>query len=962
MSWNLVLQVSSFALSLIGFILALYVLALNFRHAANRHLSLMLLIFAASNLFAGLILDPSITRDNAVLLTYGLGTTAPAFQFALMLLMVVLLKPTWMSGKWGRINRRWLWWPLYALMWVPGLLTLLDVNLGTRFWYTGLDAAYQGGFVELSDYASGSLASLLRILSFMVVPLISILVTLYVAWRGQRVTSETRRLAWLLFGAQFVAAAIQFAASDLSGVLFTSISGAVYIVAYGYAAFQQMVSERRLQRGRLQGRMVFLTLAIAVPLLIAVAFFLTSQAARQIERDANEQLRLANVSLKGNVQTWLTLNIQIIQHIASLPDIVSMDPARQKPVLVAAKTAHPYLLLVHTTDLQGKNVARNDSGQLQNYEDRKWFQNSIAGLPITLEAVISRTSGRPVVNMGTPIKDAQGAIVGVADMNSELDQISAQVQASLVGQTGVAFVVEANNRVVAHPDSVFTNELRDLSGYAPVAALRRGMAGYFYFKDENGIAWYAYLDQLDNGWGVVVQQQESEVRAAVLQFQAISMMTVGLGAMLMAAFVAFAMRQAFHPVNTLTLTAAAVAAGDLTRGAPVESDDELGTLAQTFNSMTAQLRDLIGSLEGRVAERTADLQQRSRYLQASAEVGRAAASILEADQLVQQVVQVIRDQFELYYVALFMVDSGSEQAVLRAGTGEAGRARLARGFQLPLSGESSMIAWCIKNGQPRIAQEAEKDEVRLASSELPDTRSEVALPLRSRGRVLGALSLQSDRPNAFDEATLAVLQIMADQVAVALDNARLFAESEIALERSRQAFGELAQRAWGELLRGQQVVGYRYEKSDVMPVRGDWSPEMIRAVQSGRSVSAERKDEAVLAVPLQVRGRVIGVVNLRRADLNKVWSQEEKELVESLAEQLGTAMESARLYQDTQRRAARERVIGQVSERIRQELDLEQVLKTTVDEIQRVLGLEKAAIRLVGDQGNGHDPADQALS
>ncbi|MBN1934462.1 MAG: GAF domain-containing protein [Anaerolineae bacterium] len=955
MSLDLVLRVSSFALSLIGFVLALYVLVLNVWNTANRHLSLLFLVFALDTLFIGLILAPSVTRDDAIPLTYGLGATATPFQIALFLLTVVLLKPAWMRGRW-----RWLWWPLYALILLPGLLTFLDVNLGTRLWYTGLDAGYSGGFVELSEYAAGSLAVPIRMFSFAVVSLVSLLVALYVAWRDKRASPETRRLAWLLFGSQLVATVVQLGLRGMSGTLATLGASTVYVVLYGYASFQQMISERRLQRGRLQVRLVLLVLAIVVPMLLAISFLGSTLASNALDEVTDKQLALINNGLKSGVRTWLTLNIQTLQELVSLPDIISMDPDQQTPALQAVDVAHPQTYLVMTMDTSGMNVARNDEADLRSYSDRIYFTGAMSGRT-TLQAIVSRTTGNPALAMGAPIRNSSGQIIGVGAIASELGEVSDQVSAGKVGETGQTFVVDEGNNIVAHSDrAVVTQpELVDATEFPPIVRLRQSGAGYLTFTDGQGIRWRAYVDQLENGWGVVVQQQESELQGGLQTFGSVSTVAILLGAVLMAAFLAFAMRQAFQPVNTLTSTAVAITAGDLTREAPVESEDELGALARAFNSMTAQLRDSIGTLEGRVARRTADLEQRSRYLQASADVGHAAASILDANQLVQQVVEVIRERFELYYVALFTVDESGEQAVLRAGTGEAGRARLARGFQLPLTGGSSMIAWCIINAQARIAQQAEKDEVRLVSPELPDTRSEVALPLRSRGQAIGALSLQSDHPNAFDEAALTVLQVMADQVAVALDNARLFAESESALEQAHQAYGELSQRAWAELLRAGQATGYRYEKRTVTPAEGEWRPEMLQAAQSGQSVVA-RGDEAVLAVPLKVRDQVIGVLNLRRALPDKVWTEEENALVESLAEQLGVALESARLYQDTQRRAAQEQLSAQVTARMRESLDVETVLKTAVNEMRQALGLESVAVQLARPETAGN--TDESLA
>ncbi len=941
---TIVLQSVAFSLAVIGVIAALYVLALNLWNSAHRHLSLLFLVFALNNFCIGLILDPTVTRDSAVPLTHWLGVTAVAFPIALLLLTVVLLKPAWMQGR-----RRWLGWLLYGLIVLPGVLTVVDAVLGTQFWYTGLPADYAGGFVTMSEYADGSVAAAFRMFSFGFVSLLSLLLAVYAAWFDKRASFATRRLAGLLFGAQLVASVVQFTAGS-AGALPALISSSMYVVVYTYATFAQMISERRLQRGRLQPRLVAIVLVIVVPLLVVVAFFLTNQAAQQLTRNADEQLRLANAALRGNVDIWLRQNTLVVQQLAAQPDIVSMDPVLQKPILVETARIYGYLFLVHTTDVNGVNVARNDDGELQDYGDRAWFQGGVTGAPVTMQPLVSRTTGRPALNLATPIRDAGGNVIGVASIVAELDEISNQVQGSQVGETGLAYVVAPDNHVVAHPDPAYSNELRDLSDYAPVLMLRQGQAGQIVtFVDEQGVRWRAYVDLLTGdvgqGWGIVVQQQEDQVLGGLQQFQQISTITVVLGSILLGLLVTAAMRQAFQPVGSLTATVAAITAGDLTREAPVESEDELGSLARAFNSMTAQVRGLIGGLEERVAARTADLEARSRYLEASAQVGRAASSILDADRLVREVAEIIRERFGLYYVALFIVDPAREWAVQLTGTGETGRARVARGYRLAVSAESSMIGWCIVNARARIAQEAEKDAVRVVSPELPDTHSEVALPLRSRGRVIGALSLQSDRPNAFDEAALSVLQVMADQVAVALDNAQLFAESQAALEQSRQAYGELTQRAWTQLLSAGQDIGYRYTQQALTPVAGDWQPEMVHAFESKEPVVEMGEDRAVLAAPLKVRDQVIGVVNLKKAS-GQAWTDEESALVEALAEQLGVALEGARLYQDTQRRAAREQLVGQVTARMRQSLDVSTVLQTAVDEMRQALGLVEVQVRV----------------
>ena len=350
-----------------------------------------------------------------------------------------------------------------------------------------------------------------------------------------------------------------------------------------------------------------------------------------------------------------------------------------------------------------------------------------------------------------------------------------------------------------------------------------------------------------------------------------------------------------------------------------------------------ELEKLRASLERQVADRTRDLERRTNYLEASAEVGRAASSILDIDQLTRQVVELIRERFGLYYVGLFLADQANVWAVLRAGTGEAGRAMLARGHRLPIGG-SSVVGRSIANAQPLVAQETDQGAGPLATEELPHTRSEAVLPLHSRGRVIGALTVQSDHLGVFDNTALSVLQSMADQVATALDNAYLFAESQAALEAERRAYGQISLEAWAQMLRGGLTPGYRYINKQVMPI-GNESSDSIKPSDSGDQIS----------LPIKVRGQVIGVVELQSGTQGSKWASEEAALLQTLTEQLGAALESARLYQDTQHRAAREQLTGEITSRMRETLDIDTVLQTAVREIREVFGLAEADVQIGTD-------------
>jgi GAF domain-containing protein len=191
---------------------------------------------------------------------------------------------------------------------------------------------------------------------------------------------------------------------------------------------------------------------------------------------------------------------------------------------------------------------------------------------------------------------------------------------------------------------------------------------------------------------------------------------------------------------------------------------------------------------------------------------------------------------------------------------------------------------------------------------------------------------------------------MADQVAVALDNARLFTASQTALEAARRAYGELSREAWAELLRARPDLGFRSDEHQVTPAEAAaWRPEMEQALQRGQTIlgdGADAQDKVPLAVPIKVGDQIIGVLDTYKAAATGSWTQQEVALLEEITGQLGLALESARLYEDTQRRAARERLTGEVTARMRETLDIEAVLATAVDEIYRALGLDELTIYL----------------
>ncbi len=733
----------------------------------------------------------------------------------------------------------------------------------------------------------------------------------------------------------------------------------------------QTLSERYVQRGHLRSRLTFLTSVVALIVLLALVVLVILHFYRLTESQASEMLGAHSHQLANSVQLWLDYNVKALQQLVTQPQIQSMDPAVQQPILAAMDAVYEHIYLVSTTDLNGLNVARSDSATPIDYHDRVWFQEIRDGAPLAYQVLVSRTTGRAALVISMPIRNLTGELIGVGMLGANLEQLSEAVAVTRFGETGVTYVVDAEGRIIAHPDPAFAVEIVNIQDSPVGQKLREGREQQFSFVDAEKRKWQAHIDVLDNGWGVVAQQEAAEWRRPLVEFARYGLLLLLLGSLLLGGLTYGIIRRALAPIETLTATATAIAQGDLTRTAPLKSADEIGTLAHAFNRMTAQLREAIDTLEQRVAARTFDLERHAAYLAASAEVSRAAVSILDADELIRQVVDLIRERFDLYYVGLFLVDETKTWAVLRSGTGAAGQAMLARQHRIRIG--EGMVGWSIANAEVRVASHAEMDAVRLTNPELPDTRSEAALPLRSRGQVLGALTVQSTLPDAFDPDSMAVLQIMADQVAVALDNARLLAQAQAALEAERLAYGRASRQEWERLARARAESGYvgmrQAEEIALLTAQGEWTPEMRAALRTRQSVVGQQNGMPTLAVPIFVRDEVVGVLHFSKSEaaaglVPGEWTREEITLLEALAGQLGQALDGARLYRQMLLRAAREGAIREISDRMQRATDMRALLHITAEALNQVLGGSRVYVRMGADitaaeqaDGGDHDDA-----
>ena len=446
-----------------------------------------------------------------------------------------------------------------------------------------------------------------------------------------------------------------------------------------------------------------------------------------------------------------------------------------------------------------------------------------------------------------------------------------------------------------------------------------------------------------------VEQAQADVQRAVRTFQRDSLIgsTIFLLTFVVLAIAAYLVsRSVIRPIQEIQQAVQRMGRGEWEQPLPdaARAADELGQLAAAFNQMANQLQASYADLGQRVAERTADLQRRAVQLQTAAEVSRDATVVLEPQELMARVVTLISERFEFYHAGIFLLDETREWAVLQAASSAGGRRMLARGHRLK-AGEIGIVGYVAGTGEPRIALDVGADAVFFDNPDLPETRSEIALPLHSRGEIIGALDVQSTEAAAFTDEDVAVLQTLADQVGIAIDNARLYQQAQESLEAEHRAYGEYGRAAWLEMIQRDRIIGYRYGPGGVQVDPQAWTPAMGEALRAGKAVQLTTEPTS-LAIPVQVRGQTIGIVDISKPEDAATWTEEEIALFDTLTEQLGVALESARLHQDTQRHATREQLIGEITARMRETLDVDTVLQAAVREIGEALGIAEVEVRM----------------
>jgi len=400
---------------------------------------------------------------------------------------------------------------------------------------------------------------------------------------------------------------------------------------------------------------------------------------------------------------------------------------------------------------------------------------------------------------------------------------------------------------------------------------------------------------------ILILRQNFE-RDAIL----VSILALGLGLGL--SF--FISRTVSEPLKDLITSFKAVEAGDLSKRAAVTATDEIAEVAMHFNRMVTSLEELQSTLEKQVEERT-------RLLKATNELAKVSSSILDPDELLAKVITLFTDQFNYYYAAIYLLDPSERWAELKEATGEAGRILRQNHHRLDLNGKS-MVASSIREKGPRISQNTTDEKQRIENPLLPYTRSEVALPLIAGDRVLGVLNVQSTKSGDFGLQVIETMQNMAGQVAIAMENARLFQEAQLRISELHTTQQQYLVEGWSSLSMRKDELEYGIGESNV-----DNTQKIVASIS--------------------LRDQIIGQIDLEGTG---DWTNDQKNLVDAVAGQAAIALENARLVNESRQIAIRERMLAEINSKIWASSTIDGVLQIAIKELGRRLDASNATIEL----------------
>ncbi len=386
--------------------------------------------------------------------------------------------------------------------------------------------------------------------------------------------------------------------------------------------------------------------------------------------------------------------------------------------------------------------------------------------------------------------------------------------------------------------------------------------------------------------------------------------------------------------------------------------ESLRSTRQELTIKNEEMQKFAVGLESTIAARTAELdaansrnERRARQFEAISKIARVISQAQNLETLLPQVTDLISQQFDFYHTGVFLLDANSENAVLIAANSEGGKRMLARNHKLKV-GQTGIVGYVAGTGLPRIALDTGVDAIYFNNPDLPETRSELALPLLRKGsEVIGVLDVQSKVPNAFSQEDVRTLSTLADQVSIAIENSQLFEEQQRILHETQAIYSRDLREGWIRFTRTQNITGIqrRNLKSNLLPEPIE-IPGTMEAMRSGSVYRRTESDgSTLLTVPIKVREQTVGVLNVKSTG-NRIWGEDEVDIMSAIVERAALSIENARLLEESRLIAEREHAIGEISSKIGSGTQIEDILKTAVRELGTHISGAQVTVEIGGGE------------
>jgi signal transduction histidine kinase/HAMP domain-containing protein len=599
---------------------------------------------------------------------------------------------------------------------------------------------------------------------------------------------------------------------------------------------------------------------------------------------------LSPAEIKALDQQWRAADAA---NNSSDPLVASVLSDSLSAELLKYQAQFPENVEVFLTDLPGVSLATTDRTSDYLQSDEGWWQAAFKNGEYIGQPEFDASSKTLAINMAVAVR-ASGSdkIVGVLRTTVNINSLENVLQTGMIGRTGQSSIYLPDGQVIRLVDSgAGKYELAVEKTNLDIKSFYNSKAKYLKVTLDNNpsLLSLAGVSVAENdadtepisslNWYVGTHQDQSEALLPVSKLIQGNLI-LGIVVTVLATLIAVGLAQVLAgPITRLTAVASQVAAGDLTVKAQVTSRDETGTLAMTFNKMTAQLRDMIGTLEHRVAERTHDLEL-------AAEVGRTITEkVDDLHEMLSSAVEMIRARFDLYYTQVYLADPSGRNLVLRAGTGEAGKELLKRGHHLPID-HSSLNGRAAADRKAVIVTNTALSQTFLPNPLLPNTRSEMAVPLAVGGRVIGVLDMQSEIPDSLNQGNLSAFEVLAGQLSVAIQNASLFAQNQEARQQVEVSARRMTVSGWREFMNSidrSERIGYLFDQNETIAI-----DDFARADSDPRE-----------SIPITVTGAEVGRIQV--VDESRGLTKQGQEILEATAAQLGQHLNNLRLLAQAER-------------------------------------------------------------